>query len=222
MCSIPCDVKGSNCAFCPSSKEMAHGFTFCVSAKEILKSQLSMNSDHVTLKRRPTHSMNRLETNCSGSSLHRPGLGLVCRFLSNCVSRRSCQLTSFSHCAKQQQLTVMSSGLWLASTWRGRPYLSLFFCLSVQTQRCVTETKKKNKKPIINFHHVKSVRDSSQGDTYFIYEYAAWSFLIFNKEIWYFCVKYLLALSSVALKYQLLCKIIIVFLLSVQALQTGN
>lgn len=143
MCSIPCDVKGSNCAFCPSSKEMAHGFTFCVSAKEILKSQLSMNSDHVTLKRRPTHSMNRLETNCSGSSLHRPGLGLVCRFLSNCVSRRSCQLTSFSHCAKQQQLTVMSSGLWLASTWRGRPYLSLFFCLSVQTQRCVTETKKK-------------------------------------------------------------------------------
>lgn len=26
---------------------------------------------------------------------------------------------------------------------------------------------------------------TTKGDPYFIYEYAAWSFLIFNKEIWF-------------------------------------
>lgn len=98
---------------------------------------------------------------------------------SYCVSSCSCEPTCFSHCAPprdgQTERKVMI-GQQRGSEWRRLGPMCVLFMFKLQRPG-------RRRKHELSEH--TDCHSTSKGDPYFIYEYAAWSFLIFNKEIWF-------------------------------------
>lgn len=98
---------------------------------------------------------------------------------SNCVSSCSCEPTCFLHCAPQHDGRTDWAwgpwGYWLVS---GVEVNRRCLCWGVTPLHSDSSASEE-----LSLHIV--CHGTSEGDPYFIYEYAAWSFLIFNKEIWF-------------------------------------
>lgn len=97
---------------------------------------------------------------------------------SNGVSSCSCEPTCFLHCAPQHDGRTEAV---IGQQRRSEQEV----CVCAGAAPCVASLRSNSDGSEDGTWTVIAFSLSQEGDPYFIYEYAAWSFLIFNKEIWF-------------------------------------